>query len=83
MLLDELFNLNDIECPNWLKGKFLEDDWKDSEYSLEENIHKWVLKTPMKHLQLTFTGEEYILTAFNEGMEFLVEWINEGTVTSY
>ena len=83
MLLEDLFLKYDVECPDWLRGKFLEDEWEDSQYSLDGNTHKWTLITPMKHLELCFNGAEYILTAFNEGMEFLVEWITEDTITSY
>lgn len=83
MLVEELFKKHDVECPEWLKGKFLEDDWNDSEYSSEGNSHKWVLKTPMKHLELLFTGEEYLLTAYVDGMEYMLEWSTEDTITLF
>ena len=59
MLLKELFEREGLKCPEWLSNEYLEDDWKDSSYSFEEDNHIWALKTPFKNVCITFNVEEY------------------------
>lgn len=73
MLLEELFEQYDVECPEWLKDIFLDDDWEESQYSKEDNTHKWTLKNPFKDVAITFDGTEYHLLAYDEEGELLFD----------
>ena len=77
MLLIELFDRDNILCPEWLSNEFLEDDWQDSVYSYEEGKHTWSLKTPVKDVKITFDGQEYHFIAFKDGEIMLDNVITE------
>ena len=62
----DLFDKDNILCPEWLSNEYLEDDWKDSTYSFEDGKHTWNLETPFKKVRITFDGEEYQFLYFNE-----------------
>lgn len=48
MLVKEFFEKYNIQCPNWLERESLEDDLIDSDYSFEDNVHKWRFKNNFK-----------------------------------
>lgn len=82
MLLKELFNQQNLNCPRWAEDIFLEDDWSSSEYSNEEGINKWVFKNDIKHLVITFDGDQYILEGFDsEGVLLLREVRTEDEIS--
>ena len=58
MLLLELFDKDNILCPEWLSEEFLEDDWQESVYSYEEGKHTWSLKNELMNNKITFDGTE-------------------------
>lgn len=66
MLLTDFFKRYNVHCPEWLANEFLEEKWVDSEYSMENHIHKWVLKNTMQDLCITFDGETYCFRAFDD-----------------
>ena len=76
MLLIELFDRDNILCPDWLSNQYLEDDWKDSTYSYEEGKHIWSLETPFKNVRITFDGTEYHFIAYDEEGEELFDNIS-------
>jgi len=80
MLLEDLFKRDNVNCPDWLLQVPIDDDWADSVYSMEDNTHKWTLKDIMKHLELCFDGSNYTLTAFHDGLEYLLEQRNEDVI---
>ena len=55
----ELFDKDNILCPEWLSDEYLEDDWKDSTYSFVDGYHTWILENQFKNARITFNGEEY------------------------
>ena len=71
MLLQDLFKKDDVNCPEWLSHEFIDDGWKDSTYSFEDNTHKWTLKNPLQDLLITFDGNEYHFIAFHDGQVLL------------
>lgn len=62
MLLLDLFDKDNILCPEWLTDEYLEEDWNDSIYSYEENKHTWTLKNEIFNNKITFDGEECIFS---------------------
>lgn len=80
MFLEELFKKYDVQCPEWLKGVFLEDEWLESKYSLEDKTHTWTFKNPLKHLKICFDGENYIFSTINDGEFFILEQRTEDSI---
>lgn len=72
ILVNTLFERDGVTCPSWLSSQPLEANWMDSIYSLEDGIHKWVLKNQIQNLAITFDGEEYVFCAFNKADNDLV-----------
>lgn len=66
ILLKELFERDNVSFPEWLSCEYLDEDWKDSNYSFEKNKHVWSLKTLFKNVRITFDGKEYHFIAFDE-----------------
>ena len=58
MLLIDLFDKDNILCPEWLSDEYLEDDWQDSVYSYEDGKHTWSLKNEIMNNKITFDGTE-------------------------
>ena len=58
MLLLELFDKDNILCPEWLSEEFLEDDWQESVYSYEDGKHTWSLENDVMNNKITFDGTE-------------------------
>ena len=83
MLLIDLFDRDNILCPDWLSSKLLEDDWMDSVYSFEEGNHTWNLETSMKNVRITFNGDEYNFYMVEDGNLFRIESITETHVIQY
>lgn len=73
MLLEELFKQYDVECPEWLEGRFLDDEWEESQYSKEGITHKWTLKNIFQNASITFDGTEYHFIAYDEEGEELFD----------
>lgn len=69
----DLFDRDNILCPEWLSNEYLEDDWMDSVYSYEEDKHTWSLKTPMKDVKITYDGSECHLLAYFENGELMAD----------
>lgn len=59
MLVSELFEKGNVSCPGWLQDTILDDNWKDAEYSLENNLDTWILKNDYQNLKITFDGIEF------------------------
>ena len=84
MLLIELFDKDNILCPEWLSDKFLEDDWEDSTYSFKDNFHTWSLENPFGKSRICFNGDEYHFQACDDnGVWVPVETITKDYVTKY
>lgn len=66
MFVKDLFDKYNVICPNWLEKNSLEDDLIDSDYSVEEGLHKWKFKNEFKDILLTFDGEEFHFKAFDD-----------------
>ena len=81
MLLKDLFEKDGVNCPEWLSYEFIEDNWKDSDYSVDGNTHKWSLKNPLQDLLITFDGVEYHFIAFKDGEVMLDNVITEDVCT--
>lgn len=79
----ELFDKDNILCPEWLSNEFLEDDWEDSIYSFEDGKHTWKLETPSKKVQITFDGTEYNFYGILDGNLIPIETITEDHMFSY
>jgi len=79
----ELFDKDDVLCPEWLSYLRLEDDWLDSTYSFEEGIHTWNLETPIKTVRITYDGVEYNFYAIEDGELVCLETIDEDHVIQY
>ena len=47
--IKDLFARDNVECPKWLDA-YLDDDWMDSIYSFEDNVHKWQLQGSLNYL---------------------------------
>ena len=84
MLLIELFDRDNILCPEWLTKEFLEDDWQDATYSYQEGYHTWSLDNIFGKLRICFNGNEYHFQALNEDGEWeLFVTITGDQVTQY
>lgn len=73
----ELFDRDNILCPEWLSYIQLEDDWLDSVYSYEDDKHTWNLQNDFKNVRITFDGEEYNFYAIEEDELIPLEKITE------
>ena len=76
----DLFNKDDVLCPEWLSYLRLEDDWLDSTYSFEKGVHTWNLETPFKNVRITFDGLEYKFYGIINDELHCLEIINEDEV---
>ena len=79
MFIEELFKKQRIQCPEWLKGTFLEDEWEDSEYSSDDKIHIWTFKNPIKHLKICFDGTTYTFNAIRDNEHIILQQKTEGS----
>ena len=77
MLLIDLFDRDNISCPEWLSNVYLEDEWLESVYSFEEGNHTWNLETPIKNVRITFNGDEYNFYGVKDGELIRIETITE------
>ena len=75
MLLSKLFQRDGVECPKWLKHILIEDYWINSDYSNEDNTHKWVFKNQLVNLLITFDEKEYLFIAFDKSGSVIFERI--------
>ena len=75
MWMKELFEKHNVTPPEWLSDEMLDDEWEDSIYSIINNSHKWVLKTPIQNMVLLFDGETCILRGFDDGDVVIFEKI--------
>ena len=81
MLLSELFSMQNIECPPWLSQEPLEDDWKTSNYQINEDTHIWEAKTEVKNVKITFDGMDLIYEAFTQNNDLIYrKIINEDNI---
>lgn len=71
MFTKDLFERDNVECPGWLND-YLDDDWMDSVYSFEDNVHYWKLHTPLKNVVISFDGEEYCFRGFDDNGEVMI-----------
>ena len=83
MLLIDLFDRENIYCPEWLSNEYLEKDWQESVYSFEEGKHTWNLETQMKNVRITFNGNEYNFYCVKDEELILIETITEDHVIQY
>lgn len=79
----DLFDRDNILCPDWLSYLKLEDDWQDSIYSYEEGKHTWNLQTPLKNVRITFDGNEYNFYGIIDGDLIRIETITEEEVIQH
>ncbi len=77
MFVKDLFERDNVDCPEWLDS-YLEDDWMNSIYSFEDNVHKWHLQDPFKNVVISFDGKEYRFQAFDDEGNVIVERIDDG-----
>lgn len=75
MLVMDLFDRDNILCPEWLSDEFLEDDWQDSVYSYEEGKHTWSLENSFKNVKINYDGKEYHFLAYSEDGELMFDEI--------
>ena len=68
----ELFDRDNILCPEWLVYKLLPSEaWLNSIYSYEDGKHTWTLKTDMPgDAKITFDGEEYQLLGYHPELKY-------------
>ena len=79
----DLFDKDDILCPDWLSNVRLEDDWVESKYSFDNGVHTWNLETPFKKVRITFDGVEYNFYGIEDGELICLETITEDHVIQY
>ena len=79
----DLFDKDNILCPEWLSYESLEDEWLESVYDYDEGIHTWSLDIPMKEAKITFDGVEYNFYAVIDGELHILETITEDHVIQY
>ena len=70
MFIKDLFERDNVPCPEWLDD-YLEDEWMDSVYSFEDNVHYWKLHNPLKNVVISFDGEEYRFRGFDDSGEVM------------
>ena len=73
MFVEQLFKKHEVTCPEWLSMELLDDEWNQSEYSIEGDTHKWTLVNPLQNLMITFDGNEYHFKAFTEDGKLLFD----------
>ena len=73
MFVEELFARENIDCPQWLTKTFLEDVWRNSTHSIEDDIHTWRLQNPLQNLLITWDGKEYHFIAFYKNGEQMLD----------
>ncbi len=71
MFLNELFARDGVTCPNWLSNVVLENEWINSHYVFEDNVHKWSFKNQFKNVLITFDNTEYHFIAYSSNGEIL------------
>ena len=59
MLFKDLLERQGIECPKWIAGTLLGDEWQTSIYQLEAGIHTWTVDNEFQHLKITWDDLEY------------------------
>lgn len=79
----DLFDKDNILCPDWLSYLQLEDDWMDSTYSYEDGKHTWNLQNDFKNVQITFDGKEYNFYVLEEDELSCLEIIREDEVIQF
>lgn len=79
----DLFDKDNILCPDWLSYLQLEDDWMDSIYSYEDGKHTWNLQNDFKNVQITFDGKEYNFYVLEEDELSCLETIREDEVIQF
>lgn len=72
MKLKDLFDKENIICPEWLSNKMIDSYWENADYSLEDNVHKWIFKDELRNTMITFDGETYIFGAYSPDGYFQV-----------
>ncbi len=72
MLMINLFDKDNILCPEWLSNELLEDDWEDSVYSYEDDKHTWILKNDIMNNRITFDGNECTFLYFSDVINELI-----------
>ncbi len=80
MFVKELFDKENITCPEWLSYNMIDDYWQDAEYSLEDNVHKWTFKDELRNVLITFDGERYTFGAYFEDIFEVLNIITEDSV---
>lgn len=75
MFIQELFDLNGVECPDWLYGWAFDDgeyDWSKCDYVFERGIHKWFLFTILNRRVVVWDGSVCKLQVYSPGDERLL-----------
>lgn len=75
MLLNDLFQRDGVDCPEWLKHVLIENYWINSTYSYEDETHKWSFKNQSVNLLITFDEKEYLFIAFDKSESVIFERI--------
>lgn len=73
MLLNDLFQRDGVDCPEWLKHVLIENYWINSTYSYEDETHKWSFKNQSVNLLITFDEKEYRFIAFDKSESVIFE----------
>ena len=71
MLLIDLFDRDNILCPEWLVNEDIDDDWIDSSYSFNGEYHTWTLDNIFGKLRICFNGKEYHFQSLNENEDWI------------
>ena len=71
MLVIDLFDRDNILCPDWLTEEYLDDDWQDSTYSFNNGYHTWTLEDIFGKSRICFNGDEYHFQALTEEGEWM------------
>lgn len=77
MFIKDLFERDNVPCPEWLDD-YLEDEWMDSIYSFEDNVHKWQLQDSLKNLLISFDENEYRFQGFDDEGNVIMEEVRDG-----
>ena len=75
MFLNDLFQRDGVDCPEWLKHVLIENYWINSTYSYEDETHKWSFKNQSVNLLITFDEKEYLFIAFDKSESVIFERI--------
>jgi len=81
MLIDlkDLFERDNVKCPNFLSKEKVMTELFTSEYSFKDGVHYWRYDDDFRHLELSFDGITYLYLGFDDdGNEIYRKELSEG-----